>query len=78
MKISLLMLLLNLAINLALIPTFGMLGAAVAASLTQAFTGILFFRAFIKESRVPMLSALLIKREDFALFLKLIKNIRAR
>ncbi len=76
MKISLLMLFVSLAANMSLIPTFGMIGAALASSITQAITGVLFFGAFLKESKVPMLSALIIRHEDFILIFGLLKKIR--
>jgi len=75
MKISIVMLILNVAINLTLIPSLGMIGAAIAASVTQAITGVLFLRAFLKESGVPLLSALIIRREDFNVFLRAVKKL---
>jgi len=74
MYISLVMLVLNVGINLALIPTLGMVGAALSASITQAITGVLFLWAFLRESKVPVLSAILIRREDFSVILKAVRK----
>ena len=74
MRISLIMLFLNVIINLSLIPPFGMIGAAIAASLTQAIAGILFLKAFSKESKVSIIKTVLIQRDDFKTLTKLFKR----
>jgi|GEM_PF-1776513 O-antigen/teichoic acid export membrane protein len=75
MKISLLMLVLNVGINVTLIPSLGMVGAALSASITQTITGLLFLRAFLKVSKVPILQAIFIRRADFSLLLKAIRRL---
>lgn len=72
MKISTIMLVLNVIINLSLIPLYGMIGAAFAASITQAITGILFLKAFIKESKASVYKTIVIQREDFIILRKFI------
>ena len=74
MKISVIMLVLNVIINLSLIPSLGMIGAALAASITQAITGILFLKAFIKESKASIIKTIIIQREDLNILFEFIKT----
>jgi len=66
MKISLVALGLNVGINLILIPLFGIIGAALTATLTHSVTGLLFLRAFQRESGASVSEALVIRRGDLA------------
>lgn len=74
MKISAVMLVMNVAVNFALIPTLGMIGAAIAASVTQAVAGLLFLLAFRKESGVPLLTTLIVQRDDVVMLVRLLKG----
>ncbi len=76
MKISVVMLILNVAMNFTLIPPFGMIGAALSASVTQAIAGLLFLWAFRKESKVSLLKTVIIQREDVKMLVRLIKTKR--
>jgi len=73
MKISFLVLFINIVANLSLIPSFGVMGAALAASATHLITAVLFWIAFHRESRSRLFDTLIIKVEDFELFSKVMK-----
>ena len=73
MKISFVVLIVNIISNMSLIPFFGVLGAAIAASTTHLITAVLFWIAFNRESHVRLVDTLIIKGNDFALISKVIK-----
>jgi len=55
---------LNVVVNLILIPKFGLAGAAIASSLTHAFSGAMFLYYFHRESGVDISDTLILKRND--------------
>ena len=73
MKISFVVLIVNIISNMSLIPFFGVLGAAIAASTTHLITAVLFWIAFNRESHVRLVDTLIIQGNDFALISKVIK-----
>jgi O-antigen/teichoic acid export membrane protein len=54
----------NIIVNLLLIPKFGIIGAAIASSITNTFTGLMFLTAFLRESHVSVWDTIIIKRSD--------------
>lgn len=74
MKISLLMLVINISVNYLLIPIFGMIGAALAASLTYGIAGLLYLRVFLKESGVRLGEVILIRRGDLNMMIQTAKR----
>lgn len=74
MKISVVVLIVNIIANLSLIPFFGGMGAAIASSSTYIITAVLFWIAFHRESGVRLFDTLIIKPEDFKLISHVVKN----
>ncbi|MDP8228473.1 MAG: oligosaccharide flippase family protein [Candidatus Electryoneaceae bacterium] len=75
MIISILSLIINISANLFLIPLMGIAGAALSASLTQAFSGLMFLYFFLKHSASPIGDMFLLKKEDFT---RLYQSLRRR
>ncbi len=59
---------LNLVANLFLIPRYGVLGAAIASLFSYTVQGLVSLLAFRFLSGVPAWRALVVRREDFALY----------
>ena len=74
MYISIATLVVNVVVNIILIPRMGILGAAIASSLTHGCTGILFLMAFIRESKLRTSDVLWMKRGDFREILANVKR----
>jgi len=55
----------NLLINLLVIPYWGIVGAALSATITQILVGVLFIRAFTRSSLIPAGELFAVRREDF-------------
>ncbi len=66
----------NVVINLILIPKFGIVGAAIASSITHGFTGSMFFYAFKRESGIRTLDALLVTRSDIQEVIQAVRRNR--
>jgi len=75
MIISTLSFVLNFTVNLFFIPRFGILGAAVTASISHIFGGLMFIYFFTRVSGVRIPDLLIIKREDLT---GIIKQLRSR
>ncbi|MCF7810644.1 polysaccharide biosynthesis C-terminal domain-containing protein [bacterium] len=65
---------LNVAVNLVLIPKFGLVGAAIASTITHAFSGFMFLFYFIRESGVSFSDTMILKRDDITELLQLMKR----
>ena len=74
MYISMITLITNVAVNLILIPRFGIVGAAISSSITQSLTGFMFLYAFLRESQTPVLETLVIRRNDIKDVIKAIRH----
>ncbi len=71
MIISFVLLIVNVGCNLIFIPKFGIVGAAMAASLTQISSGALFLYSFKRRSKVSMREMFIFRTSDFnTLFLR--------
>jgi O-antigen/teichoic acid export membrane protein len=68
----------NIALNCWLIPRFGIVGAAVSSLLTYSIHGIWSLWLFRRFSGLPMRTALIITRSDFAYFRGLTGRLRPR
>ena len=66
--------LINLSLNLLLIPRIGILGAALASSISYGAAAILALVIYRQSNRASLRSLLLIRRNDF----RLLRNIRSR
>ena len=67
MIISILTFVFNFGVNLLFIPRFGIIGAAIASSITHGITGLLFLYFFLRESHVSVADVFIMKREDWDL-----------
>jgi len=67
MVISVIVLTLNVAVNLVLIPAWRIRGAALTASITHSIAGAMFLWAFKRESGVSLRESLVIRADDFRL-----------
>jgi len=65
---------LNVAVNLLLIPKYGLSGAAIASSLTHAFSGLMFLYYFLRESGVGLRETLFLKRNDIIELMQLMRR----
>ncbi len=74
MYISLFVMVVNIVMNMILIPKLHMAGAALTASLTHALAGLLFLWAFRRESGIRAIDAMVIQREDFRIIVDLLKG----
>lgn len=71
---SMLAFFLNVGINLVLIPRFGILGAAIASSITHAFAGLMFLYYFVRVSGVRVRDILILKRRDLINLMLLLRR----
>ena len=68
----------NIAANLALVPQFGIIGAAAASSISYSLTAILTVVAFTRVSGLGVRETLLIKRSDIAAVAASARDFAAR
>lgn len=54
----------NVILNILLIPMFGMIGAAVASLISYSMCGIMFLLYFINRTQIPIYKMLFIQKED--------------
>ncbi|MFH0765059.1 MAG: polysaccharide biosynthesis C-terminal domain-containing protein [Calditrichota bacterium] len=59
---------LSLALNLTLIPLWGLTGAALTSSFILCLQGILFLAAFQRESDIPLNKTVFIQKDDLRTF----------
>jgi Na+-driven multidrug efflux pump len=64
-------------LNIILIPSCGISGAAMASSVSYTTATIILFRAFLYVSKVSWKEALIIKQVDFIYFRDLILSYKA-
>lgn len=60
----------NLSLNFILIPSFGITGAAITASISYTFWFISLIILFIKKTGLPLNTLFRLKKEDFDLIIK--------
>ncbi len=68
----------NLILNIILIPRIGIAGAAVASSIGYIVDTLIVLVAFIKMSGQSLKDTLIIKRDDIDDYLRLIDNIKLK
>ena len=71
-------LIINVILNLLLIPEHGANGAALASTISYSFSGILFLFMYSKETQISVLDIILFKRSDFKIISQLLKKIKVR
>jgi len=73
MVISIAAFVVNIIINILLIPRYGIMGAAIASSVAHGFTGIMFLAAFLRVSGMPIREVLLLQRNDLQVLFRTIR-----
>lgn len=63
---------LNVFMNIILIPSYGILGAATASLISYFFCGIGFLTYFCRQTQTPVTEMVIIKRKDIKMVLKYI------
>jgi len=69
---------LNLLLNLALIPLWGILGAATSSLISYSLSAFILLGYFCKENKVGLSEFLLLRRSDFAYYSALAARIRKK
>ena len=69
-------LIINIVINMILIPIYGAKGAAISSTISYGIAGILFLLFYSKAVGLPIGVILRYKRKDFDPILNVIKNLR--
>jgi len=69
-------LIVNVILNIILIPKLGISGAAFASSIAYWINTIIILRVFLKISKKPLTEVLLIKSEDFQDYYRLFFNLK--
>ena len=70
-------LIINIVLNLVLIPNYGAVGAALASTISYSFAALLFIIYYSKETKIPILKMLTYKKEDFKPVIQLITKLKA-
>ncbi|RJE48973.1 MULTISPECIES: polysaccharide biosynthesis C-terminal domain-containing protein [unclassified Dehalobacter] len=65
---------LNVSLNIILIPSYGIMGAAAASFASYIVCGISFLVYFCLKTRTPLLDMLIIKRKDIKMIFNFIKK----
>ena len=71
-------LIVNVILNLLLIPEHGANGAALASTISYSISGILFLFIYSKETQITVLDIILFKRSDFRVISQLRKKRNVR
>lgn len=77
-RLSVFTLLLNLGLNIILIPTLGILGAAIATSLSYTISSVYVMRAFIKSAGLRPSDLIIPRRDDFRFALAALRAFFSR
>ncbi|WP_020619918.1 oligosaccharide flippase family protein [Paenibacillus daejeonensis] len=78
MRVSLLALVVNIVLNLMLIPGYGAIGSAVASSISYGIAGLLFVWLYVRREGIPLRSVLLPTAEDRQEIRAKLGKLRAR
>ncbi|MFZ5915364.1 MAG: lipopolysaccharide biosynthesis protein [Chloroflexota bacterium] len=73
---SVLALLVNVGLNVWLIPQMGIVGAAASSLVAYTLAGTILLIAFCRESGLPLHEVLLIRRADLAHYGKLVQQVK--
>jgi O-antigen/teichoic acid export membrane protein len=76
MKAMLPSLVLNIVLNVLLIPDYGAIGASIASTISYCVAGILFLVFYSVEVNIPIKIILSYKKSDFQPIIDLIKKLR--
>jgi Na+-driven multidrug efflux pump len=68
-------LIINIVLNIVLIPNFGANGAAIASTISYSVAALLFLFFYSKTVNVPIKTILHFQKSDFLPLLKIIKKL---
>ena len=68
------MLVINITLNIILIPAYGILGAAIASSICYSYGGLLGVFFFLKNSDISLKDVYIMKKDDFLFYIRKIKG----
>lgn len=71
-------LIINLVLNIILIPSYGANGAAISSTFSYSFAGILFLYFYSRTVNIPIKTILKFKKSDFTPIFNIINQIRKR
>jgi Na+-driven multidrug efflux pump len=69
-------LIINISLNILLIPTMGISGAALASTISYSVTSVIVFIAFIRISHNSIFDTLIIKPRDLRVYAQLLTKGR--
>jgi O-antigen/teichoic acid export membrane protein len=67
----------NLALNVVLVPRYGITGAAVATAISYTAAAMLLFVFFLKDSKLPWHEVLIVRRADIERWWRLAQDFRS-
>jgi len=67
-------LIINIVLNIVLIPTYGAVGAALTSTVSYSFAAIMFIIFYSKEVKIPIKQIFKYSKNDFSPFIKLFKK----
>lgn len=70
-------LILNIILNVILIPSNGAVGAALASTISYSLAALLFIMFYSKETNIPIMTLIRYKRSDFAPILQILKKVKS-
>ncbi|MDZ7835006.1 MAG: polysaccharide biosynthesis C-terminal domain-containing protein [Alkalibacterium sp.] len=73
--VSILPLVINIILNIILIPIYEIEGAAIASSISYTLAGVLFLYIYSKKEGIKVSSMLVINKQDFNMIISKVKNI---
>ena len=76
MKAMLPALLLNIVLNLVLIPQYGANGASISSTISYTIAGLLFLFFYSKEVQIPIDQILSFKKSDFDPLINILNKIK--
>lgn len=69
-------LIINIILNILLIPNQGAYGAALASTISYTIAAVLFIHFYSKEVNIPIKNILSYKKSDFQPFIKILKKVK--
>ncbi len=69
-------LIINIVLNILLIPNQGAYGAALASTISYTIAAVLFIHFYSKEVGIKMKEILLYKKSDFQPFIKIVRKVK--
>lgn len=70
-------LIINVVLNIVLIPKQGAVGAALASTISYSFAALLFIVFYSRETKIPILELISYKTSDFQPIVQLIKKLKS-